>query len=52
MTVTSGGTRKPKKSRRFHSIRGVSNMHYRFHCHICDRYFTREPKAATCKGRN
>lgn len=37
------------RNRKFHQLRGVSGNGYRFHCQHCDKYFTREPNAATCR---
>lgn len=35
--------------RKFHSLRGVSSLRTPWHCRDCERYFAREPKAATCR---
>lgn len=39
------------EKRKFHTVRNVGNEVYRFHCIDCDKYFTREPHAATCKPK-
>lgn len=37
--------------RKFHDLHRVSNRSYPWHCRACEQYFSREPKAATCTGK-
>lgn len=49
-TKSRESSEERRKVRKRHQLRSVSNdCGYKFHCVHCEKYFSREPKAYTCK---
>lgn len=44
-------TKRKSRLRVFHQLRLVGGWYQRFHCVRCERYFIRQPTAATCPGK-